>query len=120
MRTWDSDIMLNGREDMVRKIKDLCSDFSDIFSLVVLFGSTARGECDADSDVDLYIESKYMPTGKLLTNKEMFAFHSRLWDILGDIEFDLLSYGRNELKSVRNSLFYKQVEMDGIILYDQR
>ena len=56
----------------------------------------------------------------MLTNKEMFDFHSKLWSILGDVEFDLLSYGRNELKSVRNSLFYKQVEKDGIILYDER
>ncbi len=119
MRTWDNTIMLNGREDMIKQVRELCHNFNHLFSLVVLFGSTARGESTVDSDVDLYIESEYMPTGKLLTNKEMFDFHSKLWSILGDVEFDLLSYGRNELKSIRNSLFYKQVEKDGIILYDE-
>lgn len=120
MKNWDADILFNGREDVIKQIKELCCDFHHLFSLVVLFGSTARGECNANSDIDLYIESKYMPTGKLLTDKKMFDFHSKLWDILGDVEFDLLSYGKNELKSVRNSLFYQQVEKDGIILYDQR
>lgn len=120
MKNWDASMTLNGREDIIRQIKDLCYDFKNIFTRVVLFGSTARGECEKDSDIDLYIESEYMPTGKLLTDKNMFQFHSKLWDLLGDIEFDLLPYGRNELKAIKNSPLYKQVEKDGIVLYDQR
>lgn len=120
MRKWNDDIILNGREHAIKQIRDLCYDFKDIFTLVVLFGSTARGECDINSDIDLYIESEYLPSGKLLASKEMYNFHSRLWEILGNVEFDLLSYGRNELKSIRGSVLYKQIEKDGIILYDKR
>lgn len=43
MRTWDNTIMLNGREDMIKQVRELCHSFNHLFSLVVLFGSTARG-----------------------------------------------------------------------------
>ena len=37
MRTWDNTIMLNGREDMIKQVRELCHNFNHLFSLVVLF-----------------------------------------------------------------------------------
>lgn len=122
MRTWNSNIMLNGREDMIEQIRELCKEYAEgLFDRVILFGSTARGENTDKSDIDIYIESRYLTGTKLLTNRKFVEFRLKLYDVTNDtIEFDLLSYGRNELKSIRNSLLYQQVEKDGVILYDQR
>lgn len=122
MRTWNSNIMLNGREDMIEQIRELCKEYAEgLFDRAILFGSTARGENTDKSDIDIYIESRYLTGTKLLTNRKFVEFRLKLYDVTNDtIEFDLLSYGRNELKSIRNSLLYQQVEKDGVILYDQR
>lgn len=122
MRTWDNSIMLNGREDIIERIRELCKEYAEgLFNRAILFGSTARGESTEESDIDIYIESPYLTQSKLVNHKNFYKFTEDLYDITDDeIEFDILAYGRNELKSIRNSLLYKQVEKDGVILYDQR
>lgn len=121
MKIWSSDLDFRDRTQVVRQIRDLCAEYSDIFSFVALFGSTARNEFTMGSDIDLYIESEYLTGTKLLTYKRYREFEYALFDIvLESIDFDLLSYGRNELKSIRGTELYRQVTKYGVILYDKR
>lgn len=121
MKIWSSDLDFRDRTQVVRQIRDLCAEYSDIFSFVALFGSTARNEFTMGSDIDLYIESEYLTTTKLLTSKRYNNFTLKLYDVVGfDTDIDLLSSGRNELKTNRGTELYRQVTKDGVILYDKR
>ena len=119
MREWNESLRFNGREELIKTLRGICKEYGDIFDFVVLFGSTARGDCLDSSDIDLYIESNTLTTTKLLKQKLYRDFEHSLFD-LTDIEIDFISVGRNELKTSRSSFLYEQLEKDGVILYDKR
>jgi len=84
-----------GRDEVIEKLKQICSSYADILGIVILFGSYSRNEATTDSDIDLYDS---FPT-----------------------DFDLLAYGgKRDLQSVRRSPLWKQIIEDGIVIYDQR
>lgn len=84
-----------GRDEVIEKLKQICSSYADILGIVILFGSYSRNEATTDSDIDLYDS---FPT-----------------------DFDLLAYGgKRDLQSVRRSPLWKQINEDGIVIYDQR
>lgn len=118
MKKWSSSLNFNGREDLVYQIKNICERYSNIFDLVVLFGSTARGTCSDDSDIDLYIESNVLTTTRLLKSNDLDNFTLEIYGII-DMEYDLIIKGRNEISNVRKSLLYNQIDKDGVILYDK-
>lgn len=118
MREYSSTLNFGTRKDLVKSLRNICDSYSDIFSLVVLFGSTARGNFFDKSDIDLYIESDKMTTTQLLRNKRFDCFTLEVYNILGGkgIDFDLVSKGENEIKASRGSLLYSQIEKDGVVL----
>ncbi len=112
----------NARDIVIGKLKEICKTYSDILGMVILFGSYSRGEATSDSDIDLYIEPKdlSMTSAKLWTNKRYREFEYTLYDSF-PCEFDLISYGgKRDLASIRRSPLWKQIEKDGVTLYDQR
>ena len=109
------------RNDIVEKLKTICDEYSDIIGKVILFGSYSRGEANADSDIDLYIEpvSIEMTTAKLGANKRYKEFKYALYEGFS-VEFDLLSYGgKRDIESMKRSSLWQQINKDGIVIYDQ-
>ena len=106
---------------IVKMLREICKSYSDIFGKVILFGSYSRNEQSETSDIDLYIESKYenMTTYKLGTNKRYREFKYQLNDVFSN-QIDLLAYGgKRDIKNIKKSPLWKQIETDGIIIYDQ-
>lgn len=116
------DISMRSREKVIDKLKTICNAFSDILGVVILFGSYSRGDYTSSSDIDLYIEPKdiNMTSAKLWNNKRYKEFEYTLYDSF-PCEFDLISYGgKRDLISIRKSPLWKQIEKDGVKVYDQR
>ena len=110
------------RNRVIDELRIICKAYSDIIGLVILFGSYARGDNNADSDIDLYIEPKnrQMTTAKLGENDRYKAFKIALYNNF-NTDFDLLSYGgKRDINNMRKSPLWKQIETDGVLIYDQR
>ena len=87
---------------------------------IILFGSRARGEARADSDVDLIvIEAE--PFGP---NRSRLAEERRLYRTLAGLRVskDILVYSRDEVEYWRDSLNYvlARALREGRVLYERR
>ena len=76
----------------------------------ILFGSYAKGEQNANSDVDIVIDSE----GALL-NINFYGVLDEITEIL-DKRVDLIEIA--EIR--RNSPIYSVVEQEGVVLYDKQ
>lgn len=111
------------RTECIHKLKELCEAYGDILGRVILFGSVARGDHTEQSDIDLYVESKNtkITTAKLEQSSRLRKFEHRLYDMYSGTEFDILAFGgKRDLLRVRKTLLWKQIEKDGVVLYDKR
>lgn len=90
--------------DIINEIKSTASKYNNI-EKIVLFGSRARGDNNLKSDIDLAI----FGTGD---------FCEFICDLEDDVhtllEFDITIMNEN-----LDELFLKQVESEGIIIYEQ-
>ena len=110
-----------GREETVRKLREICGRYTDILGTVILFGSFSRDEAGRDSDIDLYIEPRdiNMTTSKFGTNRRYKEFKYTLYDSF-QTDFDLLAYGgKRDIASMKKSPLWMQIQKDGVIIYDQ-
>ena len=110
------------RTELIEMLKKICLAYTDILGVVILFGSYSRGDEKKGSDVDLYIEPKdeLMTTSVLGKNKRYREFKYELYECI-PLEFDLLSYGgRRDIASMRKSVLWRQIEKEGVTIYDQR
>lgn len=86
---------------------------------VILFGSRARGDATADSDVDLVVVET-LPFGK---GRDRRAEATRLWRALAgfDISKDILVYSRDEVEYWRDSLNHALARAlrEGEVLYER-
>ena len=109
------------RADVIKRISEVCRDYTDIIGRVVLFGSYSRGDATEGSDVDLYIEPRdtMLTTAKFGANKRYKEFKYALHDLI-PLEFDLLAYGgKRDLSRMKRSPLWKQIEQDGVVIYDK-
>ena len=110
------------RNELIETLKKICLAYTDILGVVILFGSYSRGEENNGSDVDLYIEPKdeLMTTSVFGKNKRYKEFKIELYDRV-PLEFDLLSYGgKRDIMTMKKSVLWRQIEKDGVTIYDQR
>ena len=108
--------------DVIEALKSICNSYSDILGIVILFGSYSRNEETKDSDIDLYIEPKdaNMTTLRFGQNKRYKEFKYELYDRFPN-QFDLLAYGgKRDLSSIKKSALWRQIQKDGVTIYDQR
>lgn len=94
-------------EEIKEKIRPICEKYRVV--KLFLFGSYARGEATAESDVDFYAE---MPAGTGLIR--LCGFRLDLVEILQK-EVDVITRIPEEYK-----IFTKHVERDEILLYEDR
>ena len=82
---------------------------------IVLFGSRARGEYRADSDVDLFIEMETEDAPHARKVKIRSLFPDRRWGL------DLVVYTPAEVARLRPSrgLLLSMIETEGRVLYEQ-
>ena len=90
-----------GRNSVIKVINDFIKKLSRDFTLqgVIMFGSQARGDANARSDVDLIIVSKDF---KKLKSYERSARMYDYWDVL--IPVDFICYTPDEFKKLRNRI----------------
>ncbi len=113
---------MSERDTLVERLRVICEAYSDILGIVILFGSYSRGEATDQSDIDLYIEPKSMDmtTSVFGSNKRYKEFKFALYDNFPN-QFDLLAYGgKKDIATMKKSPLWKQIEKDGVLVYDQR
>jgi predicted nucleotidyltransferase len=113
---------MSERDMVIEKLRSICKEYSDILGVVILFGSYSRNEATELSDIDLYIEPKLqnMTTSVFGANRRYKEFKYALYDNFPN-QFDLLAYGgKKDVSAMKRSPLWKQIEKDGVLLYDQR
>jgi predicted nucleotidyltransferase len=91
---------------------------------IILFGSYARGEETADSDVDLMVVLDNNDVAK--THKERLDKKLSIWKLVREINYqialDILVYSRAELKRLKEygNFFIEDVERTGKVIYEKR
>jgi len=73
-----SQLAPNDRAAVIEYVKRIRSRFPGRIRAVTLFGSKARGDADAESDIDLFV----------LVDAETSEFRSELWRIASDVSLD--------------------------------
>ena len=126
LRSYDKNIVSGNYSDMIQNICEICKD-TEPADRVILFGSVARDDYETGkSDIDIYIESESMTTSKLEKSKNIDAFESVLFQKLYEIgeelgsfiACDIVMFGKERLNGLRESTFWKNIESEGIVLYD--
>ena len=107
---------------MIKELQQICDRYSDILGVVILFGSYSRDEANEKSDIDLYIEPKdaNISTQRFGKSKRYKEFKYDLYDSFST-EFDLLSYGGvRDIQRIRRTPLWRQIQKEGVVVYDQR
>jgi predicted nucleotidyltransferase len=108
----------NDQAAVLEYVTRICACFPDRVLAVALFGSKARGDDDAESDIDLLV----------LVDVEDKMFRSELWRIASDVSLDhnvVLSarvFGRDRWAETRRMRLplYRAVAVDGVPLTANR
>ena len=108
----------NDQAAVLEYVARIRSRFPDRILSVVLFGSKARGDADAESDIDLLV----------LVDAESNEFRSELWRVASDVSLDynvVVSprvFGQTrwaETRRIRLPL-YRAIVADGVPLTSER
>ncbi|MDR2578551.1 MAG: nucleotidyltransferase domain-containing protein [Chitinispirillales bacterium] len=88
-----------------------------VVSKIILFGSYARGEENADSDIDLCVLTPEKDEGRRLTEISV-NLQLKLFDIV-DTSLDLLTYNQEEFstRAISPRSFQHHIMEHGVVLY---
>lgn len=95
---------MNLDKSIVYEIIEICKLHNEIDKLV-LFGSRARGDNEAKSDIDLAVYAS-----------------DDINEFIEDVELNtstLLEYDFSDMNSVEDEVFIEQVKKDGIVIYEK-
>lgn len=89
---------------------------------VILFGSSAYGRPDRDSDVDLIVvtNEEFFPVSYQEKSDLYLKVSNALTDVAGTIPIDLIVYTKSMYRKFiqMGSLFSKEVIQKGVVLYE--
>ena len=97
-------IIVNLDKSIICEIIEICKVHNEIDKLV-LFGSRARGDNEAKSDIDLAVYAS-----------------GDINEFIEDVELNtstLLEYDFSDMNSVEDEIFLEQVKKDGIVIYEK-
>lgn len=95
---------MNLDKSILDKIIEISKKHDNVYK-VVLFGSRARGDNSLKSDIDLAVYS-----------------NDNIFDFIEEIENNaptLLEFDFTEMENIDDELLIKQIEKDGIVLYEE-
>lgn len=95
---------MNLEEKIINEIVEICNKHENI-NKVILFGSRARGDNSAKSDIDLAIYGS-----------------DSISDFIYDIEMNtstLLEFDFSDMKDIHDQLFINQVKKEGVVIYEK-
>jgi len=107
--------------EVSKKVNEVieCFEHKDRVKRVGVFGSVARGEATAESDVDLVIDfmyDEYIESDPLFAIRKKYIFESVLRDAFVPISVDIVD--TDALNSKSNAILSEEVGRDVIWLYD--
>jgi len=91
-------------------LEDITSRIKNISDLIILFGSQARGDATLDSDIDLLIIAEDKSQERILD----LINNTKVKNKINPTLINLKTF-QNDIKN--NTLFYKNIKKDSIILY---
>ena len=96
--------------------KDICPIFGDALSKIILYGSYARGDYNANSDIDIMILTK-------LSDEEIVSIEDQVIDIAYDYELrqktpiSINIKNEEHFKYWENALpYYRNIAREGVVL----
>ena len=100
------------KEELIQGLLDI---FHNDISMIILYGSVARNEATADSDIDIaIIVKKNMDE----ITKEKFINWSADMDIRYDCVFSIIDIQEDQMKKWGDiHPFYRNVQKEGIVLW---
>jgi predicted nucleotidyltransferase len=118
-----NDLKTKTKEELEIILKELLERVSPLFGdklkKAILFGSYARGDYDAESDIDVML----MLSGDEATFKE---YSDKITDIIVDLDlkYDVvlaaLLQSESKFLKYRDALpFYSSISREGVVLYEQ-
>jgi predicted nucleotidyltransferase len=98
--------------DYVRRVS---TDLANAVASITLYGSQARGEAEAESDIDLFI----------VVRRDTPALREALADIAWQVQFEygvvisdiIRNVGQLHMMQARRFPYYQSVEREGILLW---
>ena len=120
-RNWRKRIHFNSNKELVAVIRPLISDYVEIYGEllkeVLVYGSYARGEQKDDSDVDIALILKALPsrnmTDRMIDRTARSELESGKVISVLDIQDDKFRYWKDALP------FYRNIEKEGIVLWEE-
>ena len=100
------------RTELVEGLRHI---LSDKIENIILYGSVARGDSNADSDVDIAIILRRASTDE---ERDSFLHFSSVMDLKYDRVFSFIDIERELINEWGKVLpFYRNVEKEGIVLW---
>ena len=109
-------VVVTKHQKVIDALKEqLLAEFADEVHSIILFGSVARGEANADSDVDVLIISDASRENK----RRMHDISTHI-DLENEVFTQLMFFGNRRLERAARmrSWFFTDVMNEGVILYD--
>ena len=107
-------VMMKQKEEILYAIKEVIAQVMPTGARMVLFGSQARNDASEDSDWDILILLDKEKLEEADHDKYVYPLFELGWKI--DVEIHPIMYTLEDWLERNFSLFYKNVEQDGIVL----
>ena len=108
-------MMMKQKEEILYAIKEVIAQVMPTGARVVLWGSQVRNDAREDSDWDILILLDKEKLEEADHDKYVYPLFELGWKI--DVEIHPIMYTLKDWLKRNFSLFYKNVEQDGIVLY---
>ena len=96
-------------------VKGLLGLFHENLSMIILYGSVARDEATAESDIDIAIITKKDMDEEI---RNQFIYWSAELDLRYDCVFSIIDINEEKMEKWGNVLpFYQNVKKEGIVLW---
>lgn len=103
-------------EEMISElVQGMRKIFAGNIDRIILYGSAARHEATAESDIDIAVIVRLTPDDEI---KERFIAWAADMDLKYDRVFSIIDIEKEQMERWKNALpFYKNIQSEGIVLW---